>query len=74
MQPIGALTHEGNTNQTKPIPYEKEMVEHLTDQLIKPQRSYDVSNNLSTKPEISHAMKTINKCLESVLFSRFIIK
>lgn len=53
--------------QFEKIPYEKEMVEHLVDQLIKLQRAYDCSNGLSAKTEITHAMKTINKSLDMLL-------
>lgn len=56
------------------IPYEKEMVEHLVDQLIKLQRTYDCSNGISSKTELSHAMKTINKSLDMVLTPCLILK
>lgn len=49
--------------------YNKETVEHLTDQLIKLQKSYDSNNGISSKVEIDKAMKTINKALESVLLN-----
>lgn len=58
----------------EPIPYDKEMVEHLTDQLIKLQRAYDTSKLLSAQNEIQNAMKTINKSLEMILKPQAIIK
>jgi hypothetical protein len=52
-----------------PVPYNMETVGHLTDQLIKLQKSYDSNNGISSKVEIDKAMKTINKALESVLLN-----
>lgn len=58
------------------IQYNKEQVEHLTDQLIKLQRSYDSSNgnNISSRVELTSAMKSINKALEVSLLQRSILK
>lgn len=50
--------------------YKKEIVEHLVDQLIKLQQEYDnkgYNQGLMSKSEITTAMKTINKYLESLL-------
>jgi hypothetical protein len=57
----------------QPIPYDKEKVEHLTDQLIKLQRCFDSSNSISGKAEITTAMKNINKSLEITLTPRMIL-
>jgi hypothetical protein len=56
------------------ISYNKDMVEHLTDQLVKLQRSYDLSNSTSARVELTTAMKTINKTLEMVLLPSIVIK
>lgn len=54
-------------------PYEKEKVEHLTDQLIKLQKSYETANSNSLKIEILKAMQTINKNLEVTLTPKSIL-
>ena len=57
------------------VPYEKERIEHLVDQLIKLQRSYDLSNgnNTSARVEILDAMKAINKAIEMTVLPKSIV-
>lgn len=56
--------------------YNKELIEHLVEQLIKLQKAYDNSNQYSfaARSEILRAMGTINKSLEKVLGPQMILK
>ncbi|WP_209121546.1 hypothetical protein [Alkalihalobacillus sp. BA299] len=57
------------------LPYPKNQVEHLVEQLIKLQKSYDSPNNISAaKSETLNAMKIINKSLEMCLTRNLILK
>jgi hypothetical protein len=48
--------------------YPKEAVEHLVDQLLKLQQSYNVHNtSLSSKTQLDKAMNTINKAIATAL-------
>lgn len=72
----GAMTVARVPTMTiKAVPYEKERIEHLVDQLIKLQRSYDSSNgnNISSRVEITQAMKTINQAIEATVLPKSII-
>lgn len=62
-----------STFNVEPIPYNKEMVEHLTDQLIKLQKAYDSTKEITTRVELDKGMKTINKALEGAFSPRFIV-
>lgn len=57
--------------------YQKETVEHLVDQLIRLQESYNDTYMTSTginKDQIMEAMKKINKALETALITKLILK
>lgn len=58
----------------EPIPYDKEAVEHLIDQLIKLQQAYDCINQLNDRGGLNKAMDTINDSLKMMLKPHAIIK